>query len=144
MSDNEFDDWFNDCDAAGVDLENQAAKFDDRNEEMRTKRTDLNKADVNCTGHLLIKFMSPSGDNLLKVGSGVLARKLDDNTYVLLTAAHLFDIYHEGEPLQIEEGAFFLQRNGKKEYAASFKFDERDINTMDSYKSIAKPITSDT
>lgn len=102
---------------------------------MRTRRTkDLRNADVSCTGHLLIKFSSNSGDKLLKVGSGVLARKLSNDEYVLLTAAHLFDIYNNGEPLTIEEGAFFLQRNGKKDYAASFKFSESDINTMDSYK----------
>ena len=99
MSDNEFDDWFNDCDAAGVDLENQAAKFDERDKEERTKRTDLTKSDISCTGHLLVKYMSSSGKSLLKVGSGVLARKLSSDEYVLLTAAHLFDIYDNDEPL---------------------------------------------
>ena len=144
MSDGEFDDWFNDCDAAGVELENQAAKHDERDREMRTKRTDTNKSDVSCTGHLIIKYMTPEGKGLLKVASGVLARKLSNDEYVLLTAAHNFDIYKDDLPLTIEEGAFFLQRNGKKEYAASFKFGEDDVFKLDSYKAIEKPIGVET
>jgi hypothetical protein len=45
---------------------------------------------------------------MLKVGSGVLVRKLSETEFVLLTAAHLFDIYHENQPLEVDEGAFFL------------------------------------
>jgi hypothetical protein len=75
---------------------------------MRTKRTDTNKADISCTGHLLIKYCTPEGKGLLKIASGVLARKLSNDEYVMLTAAHNFDIYSNGLPLVIEDGAFFL------------------------------------
>ena len=81
---------------------------------------------------------------MLKVGSGVLVRKLSETEFVLLTAAHLFDIYHDGQPLDVDEGAFFLQRNDKKNYACSFKFGADDIQTMESYQELPKPFTAET
>jgi hypothetical protein len=75
-----FDDWYNDCEAAEENLENQAAKFNTRTSEERTKVEGdaLNAATVVFAGNLILKFQDGDGATKMTNSSAHLVKKLDD------------------------------------------------------------------
>lgn len=118
-SDQEFDDWFNDATAAeeGDEIGNQAAKFDDRVEEVRTKCEDPNSLPATrCSGQLYTRFDSVDGETkIFKASSGTLIKKIADDNYVFLTAAHNLSLVQDGSDCEFDSGYFFLQKKGKEE-----------------------------
>merc|ERR1712083_190296 len=110
-------------------MQNQAAKFDDRESEVRTEKPDaeLGQDDTKLCGQLYIKFQGSDGaSTFVRSASGYLVRKIDDATYVVLTAAHNFKFAKDGEDLELIGGFFILQRSGKGVYAARFNFEGED------------------
>ena len=96
MSDDEFDDWFNEAGEADLyeEIGNQAAKFDTRDFEYRTLLIDgIDGAASRCSGQIYVRFHSPDGSKkIFKAYSGTLVKKLNSKFYVIVTAAHIFEL----------------------------------------------------
>ena len=109
---------------------NQAAQFETRTEEARTKCMNFNTPVTSRVGHVLIKFKALDGESfLVKSASGIIVKQLSSKKYLMMTCAHIFDSFIGQEKLQIDEGAFFLQRNGLNEYAGRFRFTAKYVKT---------------
>ena len=119
MSDDDqgFDDWFNDAADAENDagMQNQAAKFDIKVKEDRERVTENFGPQCALAGQVFVGF-SNSADptkKFKKAFSGHIVQKIDDDTYVMLTAAHCLEYSQAGNQADIGCGYFFLQKSGK-------------------------------
>jgi hypothetical protein len=61
-------------------------------------------------------------------GTGLLVHKYDEQNYLILTGAHLFNQYDdEANRLEIEDAQFFLSRVAEKTYACRMQIDTSSI-----------------
>ena len=133
MSDDDqaFDDWFNDAADAENDagMQNQAAKFDTKTSEERTKIDGAFGPECALAGQVFVGFESTADPNIKakKTFSGHIVKKIDDETYVMLTAAHCLEHSIAGNGYDLGVGYFFLQKSGAGTYAASFTFGAEDV-----------------
>jgi len=63
-------------------------------------------------GQLLLKFKLPGKGFIVAMATGILIKRLNKYSYLLLTCAHVFKQYLEDddEPLVLKEGQFLLNR----------------------------------
>lgn len=127
----EFDDWYNDGENCGEELQNQAATLDKAEKEERTFRDeDLIKEDAVCWGgELFVRFVNHDGKKFVKRASAHMVKQTSDDSFVALTArTNLHYKPPDGsEPLHASEGYFFLQRTDERDFAAVFKFKNTGI-----------------
>ena len=83
----EFDEWMGNADAAGVELQNQAAALDDAKKEERTYiDAEAIEGDSHKMGGQLIVRFTDGENTCFKSVSAHIVKKLDDGSYIALTA----------------------------------------------------------
>merc|ERR1712080_357764 len=89
---------------------------------------------MGATGHVMTRFTVDEDEkDKLNVGSGNLIKKIDDKTYLLLTAAHLFERKSGEDMLEMNGGMFLLQRHGDDDYACRFMIDPNSVQKYTDY-----------
>ena len=67
------------------------------------------------------------------MGTGSLIKKISDDRYLLLTAAHNFKVQKTEGSFHVSEVEFYLQRNGVTKMAAKFIVDIDTIKFFTGY-----------
>ena len=129
----EFDDWYNDGENCGEELQNQAAALEDAESESRKLRDgdSIKEDDVAMTGELIVRFQNKDGKDLIKRCTAVVVKQTDEHFIALTSRQNVhYRIKEDGEwvTYNATQGYFFLQRTDAKKCLARMSFQEDNVN----------------
>ena len=126
----QFDDWYMDGEGCDERLTNQAAILGEAKEEERKEIKDerFQEVDVCLGAQLMLRFtVGDEKKKFIRYASCHLAKKVEDNKYIALTARTNWHFNKDGQRYDADSAYVFLQKtdgqNGQKVFLARFKVD---------------------